>query len=94
MLIHKVPVEVRPDETGRVSIYLADNGANFLAARIEPGPDFALAGLRGSIRTREFHFTGGEFAMSQRAREVQAFRDDETARLTALYPQQATAMRR
>ncbi|GAA0286933.1 GTP 3',8-cyclase MoaA [Streptomyces polychromogenes] len=104
MLLHKVPVEVRPDDTGRVkidddcglacvfchnegtpvtadnrdaqpgqytgtpgktgrvSIYLADNGARFLAARIEPGPDFALAlaGLRGSIRTREIHFTGGE----------------------------------
>ncbi|MEU3406922.1 radical SAM protein [Streptomyces sp. NPDC006670] len=51
-----------PGKTGRVSIYLADNGAGFLAARIEPGPEFALAlaGLRGSIRTREIHFTGGE----------------------------------
>ncbi len=104
MIMHKVPVEIRPDETGRVkitdecglactfchnegtavtadnrdaepgqytgtsgktgrvSIYIATNGAKFLSARIEPGPEFALAlaALRGSITTREIHFTGGE----------------------------------
>ncbi|MFD6464801.1 radical SAM protein [Streptomyces goshikiensis] len=104
MLMYKVPVEVRPDDTGRVkitddcglactfchnegtavtadnqgaepgqytgtagktgrvSIYIATNGARFLSTRIEPGPELALAlaALRGSITTREIHFTGGE----------------------------------
>jgi GTP 3',8-cyclase len=48
--------------TGRVSIYLAANGATFLPARMEPDPDFALAlaAVRGSIDTSEVHFTGGE----------------------------------
>ncbi|MFD7505803.1 radical SAM protein [Streptomyces sp. NPDC059850] len=59
----------RPEEfsgasgkTGRVSIYLPTNGANFLPARIEPDADFALAlaAIRGAVETNEVHFTGGE----------------------------------
>ncbi|MBZ6081325.1 radical SAM protein [Streptomyces olivaceus] len=51
-----------PGKTGRVSIYLKTNGAQFLAAPVEPGADFAmsLAALRGTISTKEVHFTGGE----------------------------------
>lgn len=51
-----------PGRSGRVSIYLATNGASFLPARIEPDPGFAiaLAAIRGSIDTGEVHFTGGE----------------------------------
>ncbi|AIA03980.1 radical SAM protein [Streptomyces noursei] len=51
-----------PGKTGRVSIYLRTNGADFLPARIEPDADFALAlaAMRGAIETNEVHFTGGE----------------------------------
>ncbi|MGW5097085.1 radical SAM protein [Streptomyces nodosus] len=51
-----------PGRTGRVSIYLKTNGANFLPARIAADSDFALAlaAVRGSLPTNEVHFTGGE----------------------------------
>jgi cyclic pyranopterin phosphate synthase len=51
-----------PGRTGRVSIYLRTNGADFLPTRVEPNADFALAlaAVRGSIDTNEVHFTGGE----------------------------------
>jgi cyclic pyranopterin phosphate synthase len=51
-----------PGRTGRVSIYLRTNGADFLPTRVEPNADFALAlaAVRGSIDTGEVHFTGGE----------------------------------
>jgi GTP 3',8-cyclase len=51
-----------PGRAGRVSIYLATNGADFLPTRVEPDADFALAlaAVRGSINTTEVHFTGGE----------------------------------
>jgi len=39
-----------PGKSGRVSIYLATNGASFLAARIDPDPDFATA-LAATSRT-------------------------------------------
>ncbi|MEU3185342.1 radical SAM protein [Streptomyces sp. NPDC006923] len=49
--------------SGRMSIYLRTNGADFLPARIEANDDFALAlaAVRGSLLpTNEVHFTGGE----------------------------------
>lgn len=51
-----------PGRSGRVSIYLRTNGADFLPARIAADSDFALAlaAVRGSLPTSEVHFTGGE----------------------------------
>ncbi|MFJ6011187.1 radical SAM protein [Streptomyces sp. NPDC092952] len=51
-----------PGRSGRVSIYLHTNGADFLPARIAADADFALAlaAVRGSLPTTEVHFTGGE----------------------------------
>ncbi|MFF2807478.1 radical SAM protein [Streptomyces sp. NPDC058000] len=51
-----------PGRSGRVSIYLTTNGANFLPERVEADSDFALAlaAVRGSLPTTEVHFTGGE----------------------------------
>ncbi|QKW27414.1 radical SAM protein [Streptomyces seoulensis] len=51
-----------PGRSGRVSIYLATNGARFLPERIKADTDFALAlaAVRGSLPTSEVHFTGGE----------------------------------
>ncbi|WP_406114545.1 radical SAM protein [Streptomyces sp. NBC_01014] len=51
-----------PGRSGRVSIYLRTNGADFLPTRIKADPDFALAlaAVRGSVTTNEVHFTGGE----------------------------------
>ncbi|MEU2271486.1 radical SAM protein [Streptomyces olindensis] len=51
-----------PGRTGRVSLYLRTNGADFLPARISADTDFALAlaAMRGSLPTNEVHFTGGE----------------------------------
>jgi cyclic pyranopterin phosphate synthase len=48
--------------SGRVSIYLGTNGADFLPERITANSDFALAlaAVRGSLPTDEVHFTGGE----------------------------------
>ncbi|MEV3967702.1 radical SAM protein [Streptomyces sp. NPDC050698] len=51
-----------PGRSGRVSIYLRTNGADFLPTRIAADADFAmaLAAVRGSLPTNEVHFTGGE----------------------------------
>ncbi|MEV5983523.1 radical SAM protein [Streptomyces sp. NPDC052051] len=51
-----------PGRSGRVSIYLRTNGADFLPARITPDAEFALAlaAVRGSLPTNEVHLTGGE----------------------------------
>lgn len=51
-----------PGRSGRVSIYLATNGADFLPQRIRADADFALAlaAVRGSLPLNEVHFTGGE----------------------------------
>ncbi|MFE2929337.1 radical SAM protein [Streptomyces sp. NPDC059278] len=48
--------------SGRVSIYLRTNGADFLPARIDADADFALAlaAVRGALPTSEVHLTGGE----------------------------------
>lgn len=60
--------------SGRVSIYVKTNGASFLPARIEPGPDFALAlaAMRGSLDTNEVHFTGGEPTLHPRLPDLVA----------------------
>ncbi|MEU9228572.1 radical SAM protein [Streptomyces massasporeus] len=51
-----------PGHTGRVSLYLRTNGADFTPGRISADTDFALAlaAVRGSLPTNEVHFTGGE----------------------------------
>ncbi|WP_406285345.1 radical SAM protein [Streptomyces sp. NBC_00209] len=51
-----------PGRSGRVSIYLRTNGADFLPARIAADAEFALAlaAVRGALPTNEVHFTGGE----------------------------------
>ncbi|MFD5188155.1 radical SAM protein [Streptomyces sp. NPDC058357] len=51
-----------PGRSGRVSIYLRTNGADFLPARIAADAEFALAlaAVRGALPTTEVHFTGGE----------------------------------
>ncbi|MFB6814166.1 radical SAM protein [Streptomyces sp. NPDC056347] len=51
-----------PGRSGRVSIYLNTNGADFLPTRIDADADFALAlaAVRGALPTSEVHFTGGE----------------------------------
>ncbi|MEV4970244.1 radical SAM protein [Streptomyces scopuliridis] len=51
-----------PGRSGRVSIYLRTNSVGFLPRRIEPDTDYALAlaAVRGSLPTKEVHFTGGE----------------------------------
>lgn len=48
--------------TGRVSIYAADNGANFLAAPMLADEHFrqALVALRDALGFTEVHLTGGE----------------------------------
>ncbi|OQD55742.1 molybdenum cofactor biosynthesis enzyme [Streptomyces phaeoluteigriseus] len=63
-----------PGPTGRVSIYLRTNGADFLPARIEPDTDYALAlaAMRGSVDTDEVHFTGGEPTLHPRLSELVA----------------------
>jgi cyclic pyranopterin phosphate synthase len=61
-----------PGASGRVSIYLAANGAAFLPRRIDPDADFAtaLAAMRGSIATDEVHLTGGEPTLHPRLPEL------------------------
>ncbi|MEU3216466.1 radical SAM protein [Streptomyces sp. NPDC006971] len=51
-----------PGRSGRVSIYLRTNGADFLPARIAADAEFALAlaAVRGALPTTEVHLTGGE----------------------------------
>ncbi|KPI20259.1 hypothetical protein OK074_7601 [Actinobacteria bacterium OK074] len=46
-----------PGKTGRVSVYLRTNGADFLPGRIEPDADFALApaAMRGAVEANEVH---------------------------------------
>ncbi|MGW0962995.1 radical SAM protein [Streptomyces gelaticus] len=48
--------------SGRVSIYLRTNGADFLPSRIAADADFALAlaAVRGALPTSEVHLTVGE----------------------------------
>ncbi|KWW98763.1 hypothetical protein LI90_392 [Carbonactinospora thermoautotrophica] len=60
--------------SGRVSLYLSTNGANFLPARIEPDEDYALAlaAMRGALDLEEVHLTGGEPTLHPRLPELVA----------------------
>lgn len=48
--------------SGRVSLYLGTNGADFIATTVVPGPAFAdmLRTMRHVLDIDEVHFTGGE----------------------------------
>lgn len=58
--------------SGRVSIYLASNGARFLPATVAPDEEFAdaLRTLRGALHFDELHLTGGEPSLHPRLTEV------------------------
>jgi cyclic pyranopterin phosphate synthase len=58
--------------SGRVSIYLASNGAGFLPASVAPDEDFtsALASLRDELDLDELHLTGGEPSLHPRLAEI------------------------
>lgn len=60
--------------SGRVSIYLATNGANFLPAAVQPDETFmeALALLGQSLDVDELHLTGGEPTLHPRVAELVA----------------------
>jgi GTP 3',8-cyclase len=58
--------------SGRVSIYLASNGARFLPAAIAPDAGFvsALTSLRDALGLDELHLTGGEPSLHPRLAEI------------------------
>lgn len=58
--------------SGRVSIYLASNGARFLPATIAPDDEFvsALTGLRDALDLDELHLTGGEPSLHPRLADI------------------------
>jgi cyclic pyranopterin phosphate synthase len=58
--------------SGRVSIYLASNGAHFLPATIAPDDDFvsALTRLRDALDLDKLHLTGGEPSLHPRLAEI------------------------
>lgn len=58
--------------SGRVSIYLASNGARFLPATVRPDEEFehALGMLRDALEVDELHLTGGEPSLHPRLAEV------------------------
>jgi len=58
--------------SGRVSIYLASNGARFLPATVAPDEEFvsALCTLRDALSLDELHLTGGEPSLHPRLAEV------------------------
>lgn len=60
--------------SGRVSIYLATNGANFLSAPVLPDESFrhALEQLRDALGFDEVHLTGGEPTLHPRLPEIVA----------------------
>jgi cyclic pyranopterin phosphate synthase len=57
-----VPLFTTAGSSGRVSIYTATNGVNFLPATVPPGSGYsdALARLRTALGYDELHLTGGE----------------------------------
>jgi GTP 3',8-cyclase len=64
--------------SGRVSIYLGTNGAQFLPATVMPDAEFAAAvsRLRDALGLEELHLTGGEPSLHPRLVQlVQAGRD-------------------
>lgn len=58
--------------SGRVSIYLATNGARFLPATVSPDAAFAqtLATLRDVLQLNELHLTGGEPTLHPQLSEI------------------------
>jgi cyclic pyranopterin phosphate synthase len=62
----------RAGRSGRVSIYLASNGARFLPATVVPDEEFveALRMLRDALQLDELHLTGGEPSLHPRLAEV------------------------
>jgi cyclic pyranopterin phosphate synthase len=58
--------------SGRVSIFLATNGARFLPATVAPDDEFvnALRMLRDALSLDELHLTGGEPSLHPRLAEV------------------------
>jgi cyclic pyranopterin phosphate synthase len=58
--------------SGRVSIYLASNGARFLPATIAPDDTFvsAVTGLRDTLDLDELHLTGGEPSLHPHLAEI------------------------
>jgi molybdenum cofactor biosynthesis enzyme MoaA len=58
--------------SGRVSIYLATNGARFLPATVVPDAEFGstLALLCDALRLNELHLTGGEPTLHPRLVEI------------------------
>ncbi|MFF5082081.1 radical SAM protein [Actinoplanes sp. NPDC000266] len=59
-------------QSGRVSIYLASNGARFLPAAVSPDEEFvdALRTLRDALHVDELHLIGGEPSLHPRLAEV------------------------
>jgi molybdenum cofactor biosynthesis enzyme MoaA len=58
--------------SGRVSIYLATNGARFLPATVLPNAEFeqAIVDLRKALDLNELHLTGGEPTLHPKLAEV------------------------
>lgn len=65
--------------SGRVSIYLATNGARFVAAPVFPDEMFrtALRELRDALGFREVHLTGGEPTLHPKLPAIVALARDE-----------------
>jgi len=63
---------VAQGSSGRVSIYLATNGTQFLPATVAPDTEFAstLALLRDALDLNELHLTGGEPSLHPRLAEI------------------------
>nr|WP_308309755.1 radical SAM protein [Streptomyces sp. CHD11] len=65
--------------SGRVSIYLATNGARFVTAPVFPDDAFraALAGLRDALGFEEVHLTGGEPTLHPKLAAIVAMAREE-----------------
>lgn len=65
--------------SGRVSIYLATNGARFVAAPVFPDDTFraALRGLRDALGFEEVHLTGGEPTLHPKLAAIVALAREE-----------------
>ncbi|WP_326596616.1 hypothetical protein [Streptomyces sp. NBC_01803] len=65
-----------PSPSGRVSIYLARNGARFIAAPIHPDEEFraALEQLQEALGFTEVHLTGGEPTLHPNWRSLSRWR--------------------
>ncbi|MGW0249297.1 radical SAM protein [Nocardia goodfellowii] len=73
--LHSAPASMTGrGRSGRVSIYLAHNGARFLPATVVPDQEFAevLELLRDALDLDELHLTGGEPSLHPRLAEIVA----------------------